>query len=283
VTKPGETAAPKKSLGRITIRKNVKADFNYEMKENFRSETEDLQKKFEQQFLQVANKFHKQQKQRVIDQLQPKKIVASSFNPDEEAKALTDVSLPLFILLAQEQGKLAASFAGNAGTEFKLTPVMQTYIRESLLQATLGFSGDTPQLVAETISDGLRAGETVAKLTQRINDIYKAVLGVKQPGNRIERLVRTEVIKTSNEITEAAYKQSGVVSKKEWFANPGHCEFCAKLNGSVISLGGVYVPKGGQLEGEDGGTRINAYEDVKHPPVHPQCRCTLIPVLEENQ
>ncbi len=83
-------------------------------------------------------------------------------------------------------------------------------------------------------------------------------------------------------MTELAYKQSGVVSKKEWFANSDACEFCKALDGSIISVGSTYIPKGGQLIGTDGGTRIMDYEDVKHPPAHSNCRCGLLPVIDES-
>lgn len=274
---------PAKSIGKITIRtKNNKADFSYEMKESFRSETEDIQLKYEQQYLQVTNKLLTEQKKRVLSQIGTKqKLIAADFDPEEEARKMTEEALPLFILLAEEQGKLAAGFVGNAGSEFKLTPVLETYIRESIGKSHSSFNVETRELIAKAVQEGLERGDSMTDIAHAISGIYKDVLGVKTPGFRTERLVRTEVIKTSNEITEAAYRQSGLVRKKEWFANPGRCEFCAALNGSIVQLGSPFVSLGGQIEGVDGGTRINAYEDVRHPPVHPQCRCTLIPVIEE--
>lgn len=284
VAKPQEqpVTTPSKSLGKIIIRtKNNKADFSYEMKEDFRSETEDIQVKYEQQFFKESNTFFKEQKERVLGQIGTKqKLIAAGFDAEEEAKELAGNVLPMFILMAKEQGQLAAGFAGSAGTEFELTPVMETYIRNSLLKSFGSFNSDTQDLLAKAIAEGIYAGESVNQITKRIDAIYKDVLGVKEPGYRIERLVRTEVIKANNEVTEAAYRQTGVVERKEWFANPGHCEYCASLNGNIIRLGGTFVAKGETLEGSDGGTRLNDYEDVKHPPVHSQCRCTLIPVIE---
>lgn len=280
---PTPAAAPK-SIGKIrikTIKKNNKAEFSYEMKESFRGEMQDIQEKYEQQFLQKSNKVLKAQKEMVLDQLQPKKVVTAHFDPEEESKKLAEEVLPLFILLAQEQGQLAASFVGGPDTQFSLTEVTQKYIAASVAKATLGFSQETQEKIAKALADGLTEGESIARIAKRINALYDEVLGVKTPGYRIERLARTEVIKTSNEITETAYKQTGLVKKKEWFANPGKCEFCAALNGSVIQLGASFVPKDGKLEGVDGGTRVNTYEAVNHPPVHAQCRCALLPVIEE--
>lgn len=276
---------PSKSIGTVTIksvRKNHKGEYSVEMKESFRSRTEDLQLKAEQEYFQRANKVLTDQKGRVMDQIRPKKLVDAHLNADEEARKLADETLSIFIGLAKEQGALAAIFAGNEESTFKLTPVMEKYIQDSVFKASLGLTEDTLQKIADELASGINAGESIAQIGKRINAIYDEVLGVETPGYRIERLARTEIIKTSNEITEAAYRESGVVSKKEWFANPGRCEFCASLHGSIIQLGAAFVPLGSRLEGTEGGTRLNDYEDIKHPPVHPQCRCTLIPVIDED-
>lgn len=273
-------APPKKTIGKVRIKTVTKADFSYEMKESFRSETEELQKKYEKKFYQEVNPILKAQKEMILDQLKPRKITDGHFNAHEEAEKLGKAVLPLFLALADEQGLLAVQFAGNAGSKFVLTAPMKKYIEQSVMKAAATFTKDTQDKIAKEIAEGLQEGESISKVGKRINGVYDEVLGVKTPGFRTERLARTEVIKASNEITEAAYKQSGVVQKKEWFANPGRCEFCASLDGSIISLGATFVPKDSTLEGANGGTRVNSYEDVRHPPVHPSCRCTLIPVVE---
>lgn len=277
-------AVAPKSVGKITIKtKNNKADFSYEMKESFRSQMEDLQIKYEQQLLQKTHPFLKDQRDRVLAQLKKKqKLADTHFVAEEEASKMTEEVLPLFIALAADQGELAATFAVNTDFKFELTPVMEKYIADSVAKATIGFTKDTQAKIATALADGINAGDSINTISNRISEIYDEVLGIKTPGYRIDRLARTEVIKTSNEITEAAYRQSGVVNKKEWFANPGKCEFCAALDGSVLQLGGTFVPQNSAIEGINGGTHLNSYEDVKHPPVHPQCRCTLIPVLEGN-
>jgi len=280
--KPTATVAPK-SVGKVTIitKKKDSHAFSYEMKESFRGESEALQLKTETALMQAASPLLRKQRDRMLAQLAPKKLLDGKFDPAAEGKALSDEILPILIELAATQGKLAAAFVGSTDAAFELTPVMEKYVADSITQASLGFSEETQAKIAQAITDGLNANESIAKIGKRINALYEEVLTGKTPGYRIERLARTEVVKTSNEITEAAYKQSSVVSKKEWFANPGKCEFCSSLNGSVVSLGATFVPIGATMEGTDGGSRVNSYEDVKHPPTHPGCRCTLIPVIEE--
>ena len=273
-------AEPSKSLGKITIRtKANKAELTYEMKESFRSDSQELQEKYEAQIFKAANTVLKGQKQRVLDQIKPKKLVDAKFDEVEEAELLTGATLPIMLELAKDQGELAAEFAGSADSVFKLDAVSKKYVTDSLTKASLGFSEETQGLIAKAISEGVADGESFASISKRIDNIYKDVIGVETPGYRIERLTRTEVIKTSNQMTVVAYKQSGVVSKKEWISNPGACEFCAALNGSIIQLDSTFVPLNGTQTGANGGTRANTYESVKHPPNHPACRCGLAPVI----
>lgn len=278
-TAPTKPVASGKTLGKITI-KTKSTGLSHETKENFRSATEDLQLKTEQAILEATNPILTKQKQMVLDQLAPKKVVDAQFDTQQQAQTLSSAVEPLLLELAREQGQKASDFVASDIT-FKLTPVIEKYIRDSIDKAALDFTSATQDLIAKAVTDGLNAGEGVAKIGKRIEAIYKDVLGIKQPGYRIERLTRTEVIKASNEITETAYKASGVVKKKEWLSNPGACEFCKALNGSTITLGATYVPLGGTIEGVDGGTRKNDYEAIDHPPAHANCRCTLIPVVEK--
>jgi len=263
------------------VSKSTKGNFTYEMKESFRSQMQNVQEKYEQSYLKAVQPVIKDQKARVIAQIAPKKVANAKIDPEAEATKMTDATINIFISLAKEQGTLAAQFAGNKDSTFEFTKVMEKYIHDSIQKAALGFTKDTEAAIAKALQEGLEAGESLAKIADRIDAIYDEALGVKTAGYRIERIARTEIIKTSNEITEAAYKQSGVVSKKEWITNPGACQFCKALDGTVIRLGGTFVGKGDELEGVDGGTQVNNYESVQHPPTHPDCRCGLVPVIDE--
>jgi len=276
-----KTVAPVKSIGKVTIRtKSNKHELNYEMKESFRSKTEDIQTKHEQAFIQKSNQVLKDQKAMVLAQLEPRKLLDAHFDAAVEAKNLSDEVLPILIELAAVQGQLAAELVGSAESSFVMTDVMKKYVADSIAKASLAFTEETQAKIAQAITEGLTEGESVAKIGKRINSIYDDVLNTKTPGYRIERLARTEVIKTSNEITEASYKQSGVVSKKELFNNPGACEFCVALSGSIAQLGGTFVSKGSTITGSNGGTRVNDYEDIQHPPIHCNCKCALLPIID---
>lgn len=277
-----------KSIGKVTIKsvkKNDKAQFSYEMKESFRSKVEDLQKKYEAKLADVVRPVLLEQRDMVVEQVTPKKAVQAHMKVEEEARKLAEVLLPVFLQLAKEQGALSMEFAVNPDAKFELTQVMQKYIADSLGKTALSFTEATQEKIALALASGIENGDSMTAIANAIKDIYVEIVPPKTGGYdkawRAERLARTEVIKASNEISEAAYRQSGVVRKKEWFANPGHCSRCSTMNGSIINLGSVFQPKGVPYQDSEGATFVNDYEDVKHPPLHPQCRCTILPIIED--
>jgi len=68
----------------------------------------------------------------------------------------------------------------------------------------------------------------------------------------------------------------------EWLATGDErtCEFCDALDGKVMSLGDNFLDKGDTMTGRDGGQMTADYEHIQYPPAHPDCRCTIIPVIK---
>jgi hypothetical protein len=64
----------------------------------------------------------------------------------------------------------------------------------------------------------------------------------------------------------------------EWSAEFDACEFCLALNGMVVGLEESFAPLGGSVDGGDGGKYQVTYESINHPPLHPNCRCSILPV-----
>jgi len=81
------------------------------------------------------------------------------------------------------------------------------------------------------------------------------------------------------------WEQSGEVAGKRWLLAPNACEFCkqaAKIyNGSQLGLRDVpdQLKRGQVLVGTDGGRMRLDYESIAGPPLHPNDRCDLEPVL----
>lgn len=85
-------------------------------------------------------------------------------------------------------------------------------------------------------------------------------------GNRssAERIVRTELTRVQNQAAKDTYKEAGV-EYYEYLAvgDDRTSEECMDLNGKIFRLDDAVV-------GEN------------FPPIHPNCRCTIIPVMDRN-
>ena len=108
----------------------------------------------------------------------------------------------------------------------------------------------------------------------------------RMPAYRREMIARTETIRASNAGTEALYGAWGV-QYKEWLTaiDDRRCLWCAEMHGKVIGTGDKWFSKGDTFtvgEGENARVLSLGFEDITHPPLHPNCRCTLIPVLPER-
>ena len=135
---------------------------------------------------------------------------------------------------------------------------------------------------------------TNAKLTKVFSDILENWLSVQEwtdlvkwvftelKTSRAEMIVRTEVIKASNMWTQLGWEQSGVVEWKERYTalDERTCPLCAPMHGKIIDLHKNFYDKGEIIYWNDWTSQANNYDDVKHPTLHPRCRCTMLPVVK---
>ena len=80
-------------------------------------------------------------------------------------------------------------------------------------------------------------------------------------------IARTETQFASNAGALVGYRASGVVEQKEWLvAQDEVCDECEEMDGQVVGLDDVFeCPSTGDM--------------TDAPPLHPNCRCTVLPVL----
>ena len=115
--------------------------------------------------------------------------------------------------------------------------------------------------------------------------------GAAQDKVQATMLARTGTIWAMNEGAVQRYANAGVTSYT-WLVSKDDltCPWCLEMDGRTVRTGdsfwgrgsefGVQVPRSG------GGTvqrSLRLPGDVKHPPLHPNCRCTLVPNLTVQQ
>jgi len=83
---------------------------------------------------------------------------------------------------------------------------------------------------------------------------------------RAEMIARTETAFADVAGNLSAYRESGLVESKQWIVGDGCCDDCQELDGVVVGIDEEFPNDGG-----DG------------PPLHPACRCDVLPVLNDEE
>ena len=100
-----------------------------------------------------------------------------------------------------------------------------------------------------------------------------------------QRIVRTEMSRAIGFAQVEAYKQSGIVYGKKWYTalDERVCPYCRAMQGKTADLNENYFDKGTEFLGDAKSPIKLDYEDVAAPPLHPQCRCDLLPITEDTK
>lgn len=180
-------------------------------------------------------------------------------------------------------------------------PIFGEIIREAagLASAEIGVSFDLPNveaekfvesysfLFAQKMSEG--TADAVRKALRRALDDGMSVPALRRMLEseipefgrvRAQRIARTEVIRAANAGSVEAYRNAGTV-QWEWLTTSDPCPYCAALNGKIVAVGEPVFSLGDQFQPE-GASRPMAfnYTAIDHPPLHPNCRCTVVPVVD---
>lgn len=103
--------------------------------------------------------------------------------------------------------------------------------------------------------------------------------------SRALTIARTEAARAAATAEQDAWRETGLVSGKTWLLAPDPCEFCAavakQFGKDGVGLDEPFLSKGSTVEVGDKTMRLD-YDDVGGPPLHPNCRCAVQPVLVED-
>ncbi len=111
----------------------------------------------------------------------------------------------------------------------------------------------TMDAIRKALAEGFAEGESIQQLTKRIEGYF-----TENAKTRAELVSRTEVISASNEGALHRFELEGV-DKSEFYPSPDACEVCLE-----IATDPIYLTK----------------ESHGIIPVHPNCRCKWLGVIE---
>jgi HK97 family phage portal protein len=159
----------------------------------------------------------------------------------------------------------------KTGVEFDFNKTAESYLNKNVIKFSLYVNRNTNLKIRDVISEGLEKGEGIDKISNKIKNIFDDATS-----SRSVIIARTETSRVANYATVEAYKQSGVVNEKEWLTafDEDTCDSCSSMNGKKVGLDENFFEKGDSYKD----TEID-YDDVGQPPLHVNCRCTIIPVV----
>jgi hypothetical protein len=126
--------------------------------------------------------------------------------------------------------------------------------------------GLLPRLRAALI-DGTAQGEGYDWMTQKVKELFGHA-----DKYRSQRIAVTETQRAIHEGLMNQYQESGVVEATQWLLSGAPCELCIAIaaeNEQGVALFAEYAKVG----------KSETYSSVQSPPAHPNCMCSLMPVL----
>jgi len=178
---------------------------------------------------------------------------------EREIMKFTEFALPRITEMVKINGQAAMAELG-VEIAFDITnPKVIKWIKDRCGLLIKSISDTTLKKLRKTLAEGIEAGESIPNLADRIGIVYD-----EAKGSRAVKIARTETINASNSGALEAYKQSGVVEKKEWLATMDDRvrDEHAAMNGEVVDID-------------------KPFSNGEMYPGDVNCRCTVLPVIKD--
>lgn len=157
----------------------------------------------------------------------------------------------------------------------------QALARSALDDASRQMLQDHMRQASEQIAEtfGARMQDVVAQASQdaeSVQDILEEIHAEVERfvNSHAELVARTETVWAERAGEVSFYKAAGAVHLV-WIHHPDACPFCLEMAGRVTDIEREFFALGETLTVE-GATLNFDYSDIRHPPLHPACRCTLL-------
>ena len=198
------------------------------------------------------------------------------FDVDASKQRIIGTLVPYGIELMRQAASFAFDLADDPDSELQLNQSVLAFIHDRVDRLATATNDETILAIESTIAQGVADGEPAKVLRDRIRTVYDYADKV-----RAERISRTETLAASNAGANEAYKQSPLVVAKEWSAEGNACEFCLELDGKIVGLTEDFVKNGDSVDGGGDSKPLQiSYDDIEYPPLHPNCRCSILPVAQ---
>ena len=209
--------------------------------------------------------------------LSPSDVGKILFELETENKISASLILPLVRSLMEDVGNDALDEVGLPEKLFDSnTEAVKQFLNSGSLKGVKAMNKFTKAQVRKVLAAAISEGTSIADTARSIRKVFADATVI-----RSERIARTETLKATNRATVEAYKQSNVVVSKQWYTAVDErvCQWCGPLHGKTKALDNPYFQEGETFIGKEGGALDLSFDEIGTPPLHPNCRCTIVPIL----
>lgn len=201
----------------------------------------------------------------------------------EEGDAGLNESVSDFVEeVVAQSGKEAIAALGLDDVEFNMQDEqLRQFVESYTLKLTSAINGATFSQLSRIIGRGTTEGLSTADISRQIQQLGSG----DTTAARANTIARTEVATLHEESRLEAWEQSGVVKGKQWLLAAGACPFClalSRMHPNPIGLKENFLKLGDTLVGTNGKSMSINYRDIKTSPLHPNCRCGTIELLQDE-
>lgn len=185
-------------------------------------------------------------------------------------------------LLEAVWDQAAGKFAPRVGLDPNTWQVVNPHTERMIAAAALAFSQSTNDTTSmqldvalektrQALKEGVvEQGESVFYLTKRVKEIFDGA-----ETWRARRIAQTETSRAVHAAQEQAAIASGVVTGWTWLLSSDACPLCQTIarRAPAVQLGQPFAQVGSNPH----------YSEVRFPPAHPHCNCTVNEVLDSDE
>lgn len=236
--------------------------------------------KIESDYVLVLQTYFKEVEEKIVGSFKSykKKAVKYNLDDDEEAEIMAEISIPFLEDTIVKESALAYAFVGVPDQRID---DQDKLVRRFIKDRTVKLGKSTSETTRNDVND------IIAKWNEEEGDIagLRGMLGEYFGDTaRAQMIARTEVSRAAGFAQETVYEEVGATGK-QWITAVDErvCEFCSEMDGKTTGITDNYWDKGDEVAGAAGGILPIGLDDVSSPPLHPSCRCDLIPIFSEKE
>lgn len=193
-----------------------------------------------------------------------------------KTKAMSDDMKKLLMAMVSLEGNETIALIGSGA--FVLDDAdLQEELERIYTMRDESWDQTTKDQLLKTAKQGIEDGLSATELDDALNAVFTL-----RAGQGAYLLAHDIVYTMSNAASNSAMIQSKVVTKKVWVAvgDEKTCGQCGTMNQpprNIIDVKEVFLKDGEEYTGTDGKTYSASFGKVGYPPLHPSCRCAVLP------